>query len=132
MIKIGMVCHRYYPDIGGVETHVREISERLVQRGFDVDVICTDPSWKYPGQEYHNGVRIKRFKSLAPKDAFYFAPQLYYYFKKYGHDYNIIHAHNYHALPALFVSAAVKIKFVFTSHYHGRSHSPFRNLLLTP
>ncbi len=41
-MKIAQVCPRYYPDIGGVETHVQEISERLVKRGFEVDVVCTD------------------------------------------------------------------------------------------
>lgn len=130
MSSIAMVCHRYYPDIGGIETHVREISERLVHRGFDVEVICTDPTWKYPPKDYHNGVRITRFKSWAPKNAFYFAPQLYFYIK--NHDYDIIHAHNYHAFPALFASAASKERFIFTPHYHGGSHSSLRNLLLKP
>jgi len=29
-MKIAQVCHRYYPNVGGVETHVREISKRLM------------------------------------------------------------------------------------------------------
>ncbi len=41
-MKIAQVCPRYYPYIGGVETHVQEISQRLVKRGFEVDVVCTD------------------------------------------------------------------------------------------
>lgn len=130
MIRIAMVCHRYYPDIGGVETHIREISERLVNRGFDVEVICTDPTGKHPTQEYYNGVKIRRFKSFSPKNALYLAPQLYFYLKK--HRYDIIHAHNYHALPALFASFAAEGRFIFTPHYHGGSHSPIRNLLLMP
>jgi glycosyltransferase involved in cell wall biosynthesis len=130
MIRIAMVCHRYYPDIGGVETHVREISERLAKSGFDVEVVCTDPTWHYPKHEHHNGVKITRFKSLAPKNAFYFAPQLYSYLKKQCYD--IVHAHNYHSFPALFASFAAKGRFIFTPHYHGGSHSPLRNLLLIP
>lgn len=130
MIKIAMVCHRYYPDIGGVETHVREISERLVQRGFDIEVICTDPTGKYPFKDNYNGVKITRFRSFAPKDAFYFAPQLYSYLRK--NDYDIIHAHNYHAFPALFASAASEGRFIFTPHYHGKSPSALRNMLLVP
>ncbi len=128
MIRIAMVCHRYYPDIGRVETHVREISERLVNRGFDVEVVCTDPTWKYPEYECHNGIRITRFKSLAQNNSFYFAPRLYFYLK--NQDYDIVHAHNYHAFPALFACAAAKRRFVFTPHYHGGSHSPLRNFLL--
>lgn len=125
-----MVCPRYHPDIGGVETHVREISERLVKRGFDVEVICTDPTGKYPKQDFLNGVKINRFRSLAPKSAFYFAPQMYFYLKK--NCYDIIHAHNYHAFPAFFASAASKRGFIFTPHYHGGSHSILRNILLKP
>ncbi len=125
-----MVCHRYHPDIGGVEIHVREISERLAKRGFDVEVICTDPTGKYPQQDFLNGVKITRFRSLAPKNAFYIAPQLYFYLKK--NYYDIIHAHNYHAFPALFASLASKGRLIFTPHYHGGSHSQIRNKLLKP
>lgn len=130
MSSIAMVCHRYYPDIGGVETHVREISERLVRRGFDVEAICTDPAGKYPHQDSHNGVKITRFRSLAPGKAFYFAPQLYFYLNK--NCYDIVHAHNYHAFPAYFASAAANGRFIFTPHYHGGSHSRLRNLMLRP
>ncbi len=125
-----MVCHRYYPDIGGVETHVREISERLVKRGFEVEVICTDPSGKYPEHECHNGVRIRRFRSFAPSGAFFFSPQMYFYLKNKG--FEIIHTHNYHAFPSFFASAAAKGRFIFTPHYHGGSHSTLRNILLKP
>jgi 1,2-diacylglycerol 3-alpha-glucosyltransferase len=130
MIRIAMVCHRYYPDIGGVETHVREISERLAKCDFDVEVICTDSTWKYPEHEIHNGVNITRFKSLAPGNAFYFSPQIYFYIK--NHSYDIVHAHNYHAFPAFFASVAHEGRFIFTPHYHGGSHSCIRNLLLKP
>lgn len=130
MNKIAMVCPRYHPDIGGVETHVREISERLVKLGFEVEVICTDPSGKYPEHEYHNGVSIRRFRSFAPNNAFFLAPQIYFYLKK--NIFDIVHAHNYHAFPALFASLSAKQRFIFTPHYHGGSHSPMRNLLLKP
>ena len=125
-----MVCHRYHPDIGGVETHVQQISERLAKRGFDVEVICTDPTGKFPQQELYNGVKITRFRSLAPKDAYFFAPQVYFYLKDL--DFDIVHAHNYHAFPALFASVAAKRRFIFTPHYHGGSHSILRNLLHKP
>ena len=37
-MKITQVCPRYHPYIGGIETHVREISERLVKRGFELEI----------------------------------------------------------------------------------------------
>lgn len=129
-MKIAQVCHRYHPDIGGVETHVKEISERLVEHGYDIEVICTDSTWKYPKQEYYKKIKITRFGSLAPKNAFYFAPQLYFYLK--NRNFDIVHVHNYHAFPAFFASVAVKGRLVFTPHYHGRSSSRLRNMLLKP
>jgi len=130
-LKIAQVCPRYHPDVGGVETHVREISERLVQKGFDVEVICTDPSGKLQKKDEVNGVKITRLRSIAPNDAFFFAPQIYDYLRR--NEYDIIHAHSYHAFPALFVALAKKDRaLVFTPHYHGAGHSFIRNLLLKP
>lgn len=130
-MKIVQICPRYYPDIGGVETHVQEISERLVTRGFDVDVLCTDPTGLLPKDEIINGVKVKRFKSFAPDDAYYFSPQIYYYLKSM--DYDLVHAHSYHAMPSLFASLAnYKNPFVFTPHYHGSGHTFIRNLLHKP
>ena len=42
-MKIVQVCHRYYPNTGGIENHVKEISERLAKK-FDVEVITADLS----------------------------------------------------------------------------------------
>jgi len=130
-MKIVQVCPRYYPDIGGVETHVKEISERLVKREFEVEVVCTDPTGKHPKKEIINGVKVRRFRSFAPYDAYFFAPQIYFHLKKAKCD--VIHAHNYHALPAFFAALAKNDrKFVFTSHYHGRGHTVLRNILHKP
>lgn len=130
-MKIAQVCPRYYPDIGGVETHVQEISERLVKHGLDVEVICTDPTNKLPIHENIDGVAVTRFKSVAPGDAYYFAPQIYFYLK--AHSYDIIHAHSYHALPALFAALAKNERgLVFTPHYHREGHTLIRNMLHKP
>lgn len=127
-MKIVQVCPRYYPDIGGVETHVQEISERLVKHGFNVEVVCTDPVGNLSKNEVINKVSITRFKSYAPGDAYYFAPQIFLYLKNNCAD--IIHAHSYHALPAIFAALAKgERKLVFTPHYHRGGHTPARNFL---
>lgn len=131
-MRIAQVCPRYYPNIGGVETHVREISERLVKKDFTVDVITTDPTGKLPKEEEINGVTVKRFLSFAPNEAYYLAPQIYHCFKRNDY-YDIIHTHSYHAFPALFASFAAKGKrLIFTPHYHGTGHTFFRKLLHRP
>ena len=130
-MKIAQVCPRYSPDIGGVETDVKEISERLVLEGHEVEVITTDPSGKLKKEDIINGVKVTRFKSFAPGNAYYFAPQIYIYLKNQNFD--VIHAHSYHALPALFAALSErKKKFVFSPYYHRGGHTPFRNLLHKP
>jgi glycosyltransferase involved in cell wall biosynthesis len=130
-LKIAQICPRYFPEIGGVETHVKEISERLVKLGYNVDVITTDPTGRLKKEEIINGVKIIRFKAFAPSNAYYFAPQIYFYLKE--NKYDVIHAHSYHALPALFASfAADQNRFVFTPHYHRTGHTFFRNILHKP
>lgn len=130
-MRIVQICPRYYPDIGGVETHVKEISERLAKRGFEVEVVCTDPTGRLQKHETINGVAITRFRSFAPGDAYYFAPHIYFYLKNRNID--IIHSHSYHALPALFASLAKdERRLVFTPHYHRGGHTLIRNLLHKP
>lgn len=130
-MKIAQICPRYSPDIGGVETHVKEISERLVKAGHNVEVITTDPTEKLNKKDTINGVKVIRFRSFAPGSAYYFSPQIYFYFRK--HNFDVIHAHSYHALPALFAALGKnKKRFVFTPHYHRSGHTAFRNLLHKP
>ena len=130
-MRIAQVCPRYSPDIGGVETHVAEVSKRLVARGHEVTVITTDPSGKLPRNEVLDGVTVMRFPAFAPGDAYYLSPSMYSYLRK-DHGFDLIHAHGYHAVPALFASYAKTGKLVFTPHYHGHGHTRLRNLLLKP
>ena len=128
---IAQVCPRYYPDIGGVNTHVKEISERLVQRGFNVEVLTTNNSPELPRYEKINGVVVRRFKSWSPGNAYHFSTQLSKFLQQNAGRYSVVHAHSYHAFPAYY--AAINNKdaaLVFTAHYHGRGHTRIRSVLL--
>ena len=115
-----------------METHVYEISKRLAKH-FEVEVLTTDPNGKYPKVEEINGITVRRFKSIAPSNSYYFSLEMYRFLKRHSSNYDIIHAHNYHAFPALFVALTKgKNKLVFTPHYHGRGHSFIRDLLHKP
>ncbi|CAJ35478.1 glycosyltransferase family 4 protein [Methanocella arvoryzae] len=130
-MRIAQVCPRYPPYIGGVETHVSEISGRLARAGHEVTVITTDPAGRYPPESVIDGVRVLRFPAFAPGDAYYFSSALYRHMKK-SRDYDVVHVHGYHAFPALLASGTKAPMFVFTPHYHGKGHTPLRNLLLKP
>ena len=129
-MKIAQVCHRYFPNVGGVERHVQEIAERLAER-HEVEVITADRSRGLPESETVNGVKVTRFRSLSPGNAYFIAPQIRSYLKKSRFD--VVHAHNYHALPALFAALAKEDEiFVFNPHYHGAGSTPFRDRLNRP
>jgi glycosyltransferase involved in cell wall biosynthesis len=130
MIKIAEVCPSYYPYIGGVETHVKEISERLVKLGHEVEVITTRVSGEQD-TSVMNGVKITRFPTYAPDNAYYFSPKITKYMK--SQTYDIIHIHNYNALPAFFAMLAKgNRRIIFTPHYHPSGHTPIRTILRIP
>lgn len=126
------MCQRYYPDIGGVEDHVKNIAERLAEK-HDVSVFTT-ASKMLPKEEIINGVQIRRFEAWSPSDAYYFSRGLKRSLQAHSQEYDVIHAHNYHAFPALYAAQAKKRrnKLVFTPHYHGGGHTFFRSLLHVP
>jgi glycosyltransferase involved in cell wall biosynthesis len=68
-VKILHVTPHYHPALGGAETHMKEISERLARRGHDVTVLAMN-SWGAPdglthrtlkGSEAINQVMVHRF-----------------------------------------------------------------------
>jgi glycosyltransferase involved in cell wall biosynthesis len=130
---IAQVCPRYHPYQGGIETVVREISERLARDGYQVEVLTTDPSDSLPKTELINGVTVRRFWSVAPSDAYYFSPALRRYLRKNSSPYDVIHAHGYHAFPALIAyQARTRGRFVFSPHYHESGHTLLRSMLHVP
>jgi glycosyltransferase involved in cell wall biosynthesis len=134
LAKLALVCPRYYPYLGGIETHVKELGERLAAReGFTVEILTTDPSRCLPGEETINNVDVKRFSCWAPNDAYYFSLQLLSYLRKRSASYDIVHAHDYQALPALFASESKSTnKLVVTPHFHVSGGTRLRRALHIP
>ena len=139
-MKILQVTPRYRPHTGGVETHVAELSERLVARGHDVTVFAADAEEGLPRRETRDGVRVRRFRGFAPGGAFHVAPGIAPAVRRVAPD--VIHAHNYHSLPVFFAALGTEFgasaggggegpRFVVTPHYHGGSASGFRDKLLS-
>ncbi len=95
-----------------------------------MSVFSADAGSDVSSSECDDGVRIRRFRSCSPGDAFYIAPQLVRAIRQAEAD--IVHAHNYHAVPVLFAALGVSDeRFVVTTHYHGGSASPIRDRLLS-
>ncbi|WP_049980593.1 glycosyltransferase family 4 protein [Halolamina rubra] len=129
-MKILQVTPRYPPNTGGVETHVKEISERLADRGHEVVVHTADLGPDVDGWELRNGVEVHRHRGFSPGEAFHIAPGIASSIRKTDAD--VVHAHNYHSFPLLFAALGVTDqRFVVTAHYHGESASDFRDRLLS-
>ena len=129
-MRILQVAPRYPPHTGGVETHVRELAERMVARGHDVMVVTADAGEDVANRETKDGVVVRRFRGVAPGGAFHVAPGLVRAVREANPD--IVHAHNYHSLPVLFAALGRRdARLVVTTHYHGASADELRDRLLS-
>ncbi len=127
MMRILQVCPGYFPAIGGVEEHVKNIAERLAL-DYEVTVFTADPSRKLPKEEMVNRVLIKRFRSFSPDNSYHFSFEMAKELK--NSEFNIVHGHNYHAFPLFFSQYAKRTNFIVTPHYHGQGHSSLSNFFL--
>jgi len=131
-MKILHVSPWYEPawKTGGTAVAVSRLCRALSARGHDVTVLTADRGDEGSYRERRNGVRIKRYRSIAPNGAIHFCPQIAAAVRTAEAD--IIHAHNYHSFPLVFAALAVgDRRFVVTTHYHGGSASSVRDRLLS-
>jgi glycosyltransferase involved in cell wall biosynthesis len=128
-MRITMVAARYFPFVGGIETHIHEVGKRMTAVGHHVDIITTDPSGDLPGCEANNDINIRRVKAWPKNGDYYFAPRLYNEIAQAKCD--IIHFQGYHTfVPQIGMLAAIRrgIPFVLTFHSGGHS-SRLRNII---
>ncbi len=76
-LRVLLVAARYFPSMGGVETHIYEVGRRLAQAGVEVTVLTTDVSGRLPAVEESEGVRILRVRAWPANKDYYFAPGIY-------------------------------------------------------
>jgi glycosyltransferase involved in cell wall biosynthesis len=130
----------YYPNIGGVEYVVKSIAERLAAVGHKTTVVTGDPKADKPREEEINGVRVIRWPTWAPSNAYHMPKkrnQLRNLLQKLLNDADAVHIHSAHAVLTVWAAAAARrinpdVRIVFTPHYHGTGHSALRRLLWIP
>ncbi|MWV64981.1 glycosyltransferase [Halorubrum sp. JWXQ-INN 858] len=117
-MNILQVSPRYPPATGGIERHVKEISERLVDAGHSVTVVTMGDTWRTV-RERENGVSIVRVPGVAPNNDYHVAPTVALAIRRHRPD--LVHAHGYHSFPLLFAAAGAirHVPFVATPHYLG-------------
>jgi glycosyltransferase involved in cell wall biosynthesis len=85
-----------------------------------------------PGLGEHSGITIRRFPMIAGASRYSLSPALWRYLRRAARTYDLIHAHNFHALPALAAALSGGRALVVTPHYHGAAHSLLGEILKAP
>lgn len=132
-MRIALVTPLYRPEIGGVELHVERLARGLAANGHEVEVLTQARGGAAaPTEEILDGALVRRFPIRIGGRHYAFAPGLGPFLRRHARRFELVHAHNYHALPALLAAVASRAPLVLTPHYHGASESPVRNLLHRP
>lgn len=123
-VRVGMVAARALPFMGGIETHVHEVSRRLAESGVDVTVLTTDVTGDLPVAETTSGYRVKRWAAYPRSRDYYFSPGLIRHLLGARGDYDVIHMQGVHTLvapSALAAARVARIPAVLTFHTGGSS-----------
>ncbi len=129
-MKILHVCNRFYPGLGGVETHVLNLAKCAIKDGDQADVLCSDYVAVNSRQRFdkdmkqgrHQGVGFRRLRGfkLGKIDATTFMPGLPLYLIRHARDYDVIHVHSYGyfcSWGSILVCKLLGINVAFTPHY---------------
>lgn len=117
-----LVAPRYWPSLGGVETHVAEVAPRLARQGIDVTVLCVEDSGRLPAFEERDGVRIRRVRPWPGAGDSRFAPGIYRIVVTGAWD--VVHCQGYQTLVApLAMLAALRAGVPYVVTFHGGWHS---------
>ena len=112
-MKIIMVSNEFPPSIGGVQTHVYELSRAMVRLGHHVTVVTRLSDLSLPKEEFMDGVKVIR-KKLS-NNHFLYDFKLHRLLKKLiqKEGYQALHIHGMRPLKAC---KGLGVPVVFTNH----------------
>ena len=123
-LRVLMVTPRYLPDMGGIETHVDEVSRRLAKSGdFEVSILATDRTRKRPSHEDIDGVSVLRVPAWPSDRDYYFAPGIA---RVVGQRdcWDIVHCQGIHTpVPVLAMLAAKRVATPYIVTFHTGGHT---------
>jgi glycogen synthase len=128
-MRILMITSRFAPLVGGTETHVKEVADRLDLRGHTVQIITGNPGSRLPAVDFIGSTSVTRVKSWPSKRDWQFAPDLFRVIQKAECD--LIHVQGCHtAFAPIAMLAAIRSKKPFVLSFHSGGHSsPVRRAL---
>ena len=129
-LRVAMVTARALPFMGGIETHVHEVSRRLAASGVAVTVLTTDTSGNLPPSESVDGYDILRWPAYPRSRDYLWSPGLIQHLRHAQSNYDVVHVQGVHTLvpPTALAAARKRIPSVLTFHTGGHS-SGLRNFV---
>lgn len=125
-MRLLLVTPRYFPQMGGIETHVYEVARRFAAQGIDTTVLTTDTSGELPPDERVEGVHILRVPAYPRSQDFYFAPAMYSIITRGDSrgDWDIVHCQGFHTfVPPIAMLAAQRAGIPYVLSFHSGGHS---------
>jgi glycosyltransferase involved in cell wall biosynthesis len=121
-MRVIMTTARFWPQLGGVETHCLELGRRLVEAGFELTVAATDASGTLPARDEIGGIDVRRFPAYPARSDLYISPRLAQFVAGSGAD--LVHCQGFHTFVsplAMFAALARDLPYVVTLHTGGHS-----------
>ncbi|HUZ82998.1 MAG TPA: glycosyltransferase family 4 protein, partial [Gaiellaceae bacterium] len=122
-MRIAFVVDCYPPDLGGLELVVSQLARRIAQAGHEVEVLTHASRLAQPGSERLEGVLVRRYRVPLPSHDFAVSPGLLTELVRRRHDFDVVHAHNYHSFLPLAAALARMRPLIFSPYYHGGGHN---------
>ena len=120
--RVLMVTPRFYPDAGGIQTHVREVGERITGTGVKVDVLTTDAAGRLPRRERIGSLDVTRVRAWPRGRDYYVAPGVARVIASGNWD--LVHCQGVHTFVApIAMLAARRARRPYVVSFHTGGHS---------
>ena len=130
-MRVLMVSASYLPEMGGLETHVREVSSRLAKTGdFEITVLAADRTRSRPRVEVIDGLTVLRVPAWPSNRDYFLAPSIASVVGYRG-TWDLVHCQGVHTpVPVLAMLAAARARTPYMVTFHTGGHTlPHRNAL---
>lgn len=123
-LRVLVVCHRYFPELGGIETHIYEVLKRLAgNSALSITVLTTDLSGELPYEEQIAGVTVLRVPAWPRNRDYYLAPWIPAIVAQPGR-WDLVHCQGIHNfVPVLTMLAAQRARVPYMVSFHTGGHS---------
>lgn len=105
------------------DPRVHQEAKALVEKGYDVTILCWDRDYKAPAYEIIDGIKVERIYVRSTHGRgitqmlFIFFFWLKVYIKAYSKDFDVVHCHDFDTLPLGYILSRQKgVKLVYDAH----------------